>query len=337
MSPTLEYIQSEVTTPLPHREGQGGGSAEVYHTPVLLTESIDGLDIQPGGVYVDVTFGGGGHSREIMRRLTEGGRLYAFDQDEDAYEHYKYQTSEEDFDEVHFTFVRSNFRYLKNFLRYYRETQADGILADLGVSSHHFDESRRGFSFRFDGPLDMRMNRKSKLTAEILLNEYDEQRLADIFYLYGEMNNARKVASTIVKARQKAPLTTIFQLVELLEPLIGKDSQKKDLAKLFQAIRIEVNDEMGTLKKMLSQLPGSLVDGGRVAILTYHSLEDRLVKNFFKTGNVDGKIEKDFYGNTVRSLSPVNGKVITPDADEIQRNPRSRSAKLRVAEKIGGE
>jgi 16S rRNA (cytosine1402-N4)-methyltransferase len=215
--------------------------------------------------------------------------------------------------------------------------KVDGVLADLGVSFHHFDEAERGFSFRFDGPLDMRMNRKSKLTAEILLNEYEEQRLADIFYLYGEMNNARKVASTIVKARQKAPLTTIFQLVELLEPLIGKDSQKKDLAKLFQAIRIEVNDEMGTLKKMLSQLPGVLGDGGRVAILTYHSLEDRLVKNFFKTGNVDGKIEKDFYGNTVRSLAPVNGKVITPDADEIQRNPRSRSAKLRVAEKIGGE
>ena len=222
-------------------------------------------------------------------------------------------------------------------MAYYGVEKVDGVLADLGVSFHHFDEAERGFSFRFDGPLDMRMNRKSKLTAEILLNEYEEQRLADIFYLYGEMNNARKVASTIVKARQKTPLTTIFQLVELLEPLIGKDSQKKDLAKLFQAIRIEVNDEMGTLKKMLSQLPGSLVDGGRVAILTYHSLEDRLVKNFFKTGNVDGKIEKDFYGNTVRSLSPVNGKVITPDADEIQRNPRSRSAKLRVAEKIGGK
>ena len=280
-------------------------------------------------MYVDLTFGGGGHSREILSRLGKNGRLFAFDQDMDAIANVP--------DDDRLTFCRSNFCYLSNFLDYYGVEKVDGVLADLGVSFHHFDEAERGFSFRFDGPLDMRMNRKSKLTAEILLNEYEEQRLADIFYLYGEMNNARKVASTIVKARQKTPLTTIFQLVELLEPLIGRDSQKKDLAKLFQAIRIEVNDEMGTLKKMLSQLPDALGDGGRVAILTYHSLEDRLVKNFFKTGNVDGKIEKDFYGNTVRSLSPVNGKVITPDADEIQRNPRSRSAKLRVAEKIGGE
>ena len=301
----------------------------VYHTPALLIPGMEGLDIKSDGVYVDLTFGGGGHSREILSRLGKNGRLFAFDQDMDAIANVP--------DDDRLTFCRSNFCFLSNFLAYYGVEKVDGVLADLGVSFHHFDEAERGFSFRFDGPLDMRMNRKSKLTAEILLNEYDEQRLADIFYLYGEMNNARKVASTIVKARQKAPLTTIFQLVELLEPLIGKDSQKKDLAKLFQAIRIEVNDEMGTLKKMLSQLPGSLVDGGRVAILTYHSLEDRLVKNFFKTGNVDGKIEKDFYGNTVRSLSPVNGKVITPDADENQRNPRSRSAKLRVAEKIGGE
>lgn len=301
----------------------------VYHTPALLIPCMEGLDIKNDGVYVDLTFGGGGHSREILSRLGKNGRLFAFDQDIDAIANIP--------DDERLTFCRSNFCFLSNFLDYYGVEKVDGVLADLGVSFHHFDEAERGFSFRFDGPLDMRMNRKSKLTAEILLNEYEEQRLADIFYLYGEMNNARKVASTIVKARQKAPLTTIFQLVELLEPLIGKDSQKKDLAKLFQAIRIEVNDEMGTLKKMLSQLPGVLGDGGRVAILTYHSLEDRLVKNFFKTGNVDGKIEKDFYGNTVRSLVPVNGKVITPDADEIQRNPRSRSAKLRVAEKIGGE
>ncbi|MBP5526145.1 MAG: 16S rRNA (cytosine(1402)-N(4))-methyltransferase RsmH [Paludibacteraceae bacterium] len=301
----------------------------VYHTPALLIPCMEGLDIKSDGVYVDLTFGGGGHSREILSRLGKNGRLFAFDQDIDAIANIP--------DDERLTFCRSNFCFLSNFLYYYGVEKVDGVLADLGVSFHHFDEAERGFSFRFDGPLDMRMNRKSKLTAEILLNEYEEQRLADIFYLYGEMNNARKVASTIVKARQKAPLTTIFQLVELLEPLIGKDSQKKDLAKLFQAIRIEVNDEMGTLKKMLSQLPGVLGDGGRVAILTYHSLEDRLVKNFFKTGNVDGKIEKDFYGNTVRSLAPVNGKVITPDADEIQRNPRSRSAKLRVAEKIGGE
>ena len=301
----------------------------VYHTPALLIPCMEGLDIKSDGVYVDLTFGGGGHSREILSRLGKNGRLFAFDQDIDAIANIP--------DDERLTFCRSNFCFLSNFLDYYGVEKVDGVLADLGVSFHHFDEAERGFSFRFDGPLDMRMNRKSKLTAEILLNEYEEQRLADIFYLYGEMNNARKVASTIVKARQKAPLTTIFQLVELLEPLIGKDSQKKDLAKLFQAIRIEVNDEMGTLKKMLSQLPGVLGDGGRVAILTYHSLEERLVKKIFKTGNADGKIERDFYGNTVRSLAPVNGKVITPDADEIQRNPRSRSAKLRVAEKIGGE
>lgn len=299
----------------------------VYHTPALLIPCMEGLDIKEDGVYVDLTFGGGGHSREILSRLGKNGRLFAFDQDVDAIANIP--------DDDRLTFCRSNFCYLSNFLAYYGVDHVDGILADLGVSFHHFDEAERGFSFRFDGPLDMRMNRKSKFTAENLLNEYDEQRLADIFYLYGEMNNARKVASTIVKARQKAPLTTIFQLVELLEPLIGRDSQKKDLAKLFQAIRIEVNDEMGTLKKMLSQLPKVLGDGGRAAILTYHSLEDRLVKNFFKTGNVDGKIEKDFYGNTVRSLTPVNGKPIVPDADEIQRNPRSRSAKLRVAEKEG--
>lgn len=297
----------------------------VYHTPALLIPCMEGLDIKSDGVYVDLTFGGGGHSREILSRLGKNGRLFVFDQDVDAIANVP--------DDDRLTFCRSNFCFLSNFLAYYGVEKVDGVLADLGVSFHHFDEAERGFSFRFDGPLDMRMNRKSKLTAEILLNEYDEQRLADIFYLYGEMNNARKVASTIVKARQKAPLTTIFQLVELLEPLIGRDSQKKDLAKLFQAIRIEVNDEMGTLKKMLSQLPAVLGDGGRVAILTYHSLEDRLVKNFFKTGNVDGKIEKDFYGNTIRTLTPVNGKPIVPDDDEIQRNPRSRSAKLRVAEK----
>lgn len=297
----------------------------VYHTPALLIPCMEGLDIKSDGVYVDLTFGGGGHSREILSRLGKNGRLFAFDQDIDAIVNIP--------DDERLTFCRSNFCFLSNFLDYYGVEKVDGVLADLGVSFHHFDEAERGFSFRFDGPLDMRMNRKSRLTAEILLNEYEEQRLADIFYLYGEMNNARKVASTIVKARQKAPLTTIFQLVELLEPLIGKDSQKKDLAKLFQAIRIEVNDEMGTLKKMLSQLPGVLGDGGRVAILTYHSLEDRLVKNFFKTGNVDGKIEKDFYGN-IQSPFKVLEKGLVASAEEVERNPRARSAKLRVAEKI---
>ncbi len=323
-----------MTTSLPSQEGQGEGSAEVYHTPVLLTESIDGLDIQPGGVYVDVTFGGGGHSREIMRRLTEGGRLYAFDQDEDAYEHYKYQTSEEDFDEVHFTFVRSNFRYLKNFLRYYRETQADGILADLGVSFHHFDDESRGFSFRFDSPLDMRMNRDSAFDARQLLATYSEARLADVLYLYGELRQSRRMAAALVRARAQQPIATVSQLLEVVKPFIKPSQEKKELAQLFQALRIEVNHELDVLQRLLEQALDLLKPGGRLAVITYHSLEDRLVKNFIRSGNIEGRIEKDFFGRVDAPLRAVNNRVIVPDEAEVEANPRSRSAKLRIAERV---
>ena len=339
MRPANTHIQSEVTTPLPQRKEAGVGLPEValtgqYHIPVLLTESIDGLDIRPGGVYVDVTFGGGGHSREIMRRLTEGGRLYAFDQDEDAYDHYKYQTGSADFDEVRFTFVRSNFRYLKNFLRYYREPQADGILADLGVSSHHFDESERGFSFRFDGPLDMRMNQHASRTAADVLNTFDERQLADILYLYGELKQSRRLAAAIVAARRSHPFATIQDLRTVAEPFCGKDREKKDLARVFQALRIEVNQEMDALREMLQQATEVLRPGGRLSIITYHSLEDRIVKNLMKTGNCEGHEDKDFYGRVSTPFRLVNSRVITPSAEEQARNPRSRSAKLRVAERL---
>lgn len=305
-----------------------------YHTPVLLTESIDGLDIRPGGVYVDVTFGGGGHSREILRRLTDGGRLYAFDQDEDAYEHYKYQVEDDGFDEMKFTFVRSNFRYLKNFLRYYREPQADGILADLGVSSHHFDESERGFSFRFDGPLDMRMNQKAGKTAADIVNTFDERQLADILYLYGELRQSRHIAAAVVAARRKQPITTIQQLRDVVEPFCGKDREKKDLARVFQALRIEVNQEMDALREMLQQATEVLRPGGRLSVITYHSLEDRIVKNLMKTGNCEGREDKDFFGRSTTPFRLVNNRVIIPSADEQEHNPRSRSAKLRIAEKV---
>ena len=305
-----------------------------YHIPVLLNESIDGLDIHPGGVYVDVTFGGGGHSREIMRRLSDGGRLYAFDQDEDAYEHYKYQTDAEDFNEVNFTFVRSNFRYLKNFLRYYRETQADGILADLGVSSHHFDESSRGFSFRFDGPLDMRMNQRAGRTAADIVNTYDERQLSNIFYLYGELKQSRRLAAAIVQKRKKKPIETIQDFKDIVEPLMGHDREKKDLAKAFQALRIEVNQEMDALRDMLQQATEVLRPGGRLSIITYHSLEDRIVKNLMKTGNCEGHEDKDFFGHVTTPFRLINSRVITPSAEEQERNPRSRSAKLRIAERI---
>jgi 16S rRNA (cytosine1402-N4)-methyltransferase len=307
---------------------------DAYHTPVLLKESIDGLDIRPGGVYVDVTFGGGGHSREIMRRLTEGGRLYAFDQDEDAYDHYKYQVENDSLDEVQFTFVRSNFRYLKNFLRYYHEPQADGILADLGVSSHHFDESQRGFSFRFDGPLDMRMNQRASRTAADVVNTFDERQLSDIFYLYGELRQSRRLAAAIVAQRRTQPITTIQQLRDVVEPFCGRDREKKDLARVFQALRIEVNQEMDALREMLQQATEVLRTGGRLSIITYHSLEDRIVKNLMKTGNCEGREDKDFFGRVTAPFRLVNSRVITPSAEEQERNPRSRSAKLRIAEKV---
>ncbi len=297
-----------------------------YHIPALLHETIDGLNIHPDGVYVDVTFGGGGHSKEILNHLGKNGKLLGFDQDEEAYNNRP--------DDGRFIFVRSNFCYITNFLKYHGIEQVDGILADLGVSSHHFDSADRGFSFRFDGDLDMRMNKKSTLSAEQIINTYSEEKLADLFYNYGELNNARKLASAIAKARAQNRVTTINQLLEILQPFFKFEREKKDLAKAFQAIRIEVNDEMGTLKELLMQVPGLLKPGGRLAVITYHSLEDRMVKNFVRSGNMEGKLLKDFYGNIQAPLKAINNKPIVPTDEEVQTNPRARSAKLRVAEKV---
>ena len=296
-----------------------------YHIPVLLTPAVDGLDIRPDGTYVDVTLGGGGHTREILRRLGPDGRLLGFDQDEDAERNIP--------DDPRFTFVRSNFRYLHNFLRYHGIRHIDGLLADLGVSSHHFDDSQRGFSFRFDGALDMRMNKRAGQTAADIVNTYDEERLANIFYLYGELKNSRRLAAALVRARAQAPVATIGQFLDIVKPLFGREREKKELARVFQALRIEVNHEMEALREMLQAATEALRPGGRLAVITYHSLEDRLVKNLMKTGNVEGKVEKDFYGNVQTPFRLVNNKVITPDEDEVARNPRSRSAKLRIAEK----
>ena len=297
----------------------------VYHIPVLLHPSVDGMNIQPGGIYVDVTFGGGGHSREILRRMDDTARLYSFDQDEDAEKNIV--------DDPRFTFVRSNFRYLHNFLRYYHHEQVDAILADLGVSSHHFDDSERGFSFRFEGKLDMRMNKRSGLTAADVVNTYSEERLADLFYLYGELKNSRKLAATLVKARASAPLTTIEEFLAVVKPLFGREREKKELAKVFQALRIEVNQEMEALKEMLAAAVRVLKPGGRLVVITYHSLEARLVKNLMKTGNTEGRVVKDFFGRVETPFRLVTNKVIVPDEAEQQRNPRSRSAKLRIAER----
>lgn len=301
-------------------------TAETYHVPVLLNESIDGLALKPGGIYVDVTFGGGGHSREILSRLTGGARLFSFDQDADAENNIPA-------DAEGFTFVRSNFRYLKNWMRYYGIDHIDGLLADLGVSSHHFDDAERGFSFRFDAPLDMRMNKRAGKTAADIVNSYDEQQLADIFYLYGEMKNSRRIAAALAKARADKPIATTQDFLKAVEPLFRREREKKDMTRLFQALRIEVNHEMVALKQMLAAATELLAPGGRLSVITYHSLEDRIVKNFMKTGNAEGKAEQDFFGRIEAPYKLVNNKVIVPDDDEQQRNPRSRSAKLRIAEK----
>lgn len=298
---------------------------QTYHVPVLLNESIEGMNLQPEGIYVDVTFGGGGHSKEILRQGDESIRLFSFDQDEDAEQNIV--------DDKRFTFVRSNFRYLHNFLRYHGVESVDGILADLGVSSHHFDDSERGFSFRFDGKLDMRMNKRAGMTAADVVNTYDEERLADIFYLYGELKNSRKLASSIIKARATKPIVTIGDFLEIVKPMFGREREKKELAKVFQALRIEVNQEMEALKEMLSAATEALKPGGRLVVITYHSLEDRIVKNFMKTGNAAGKSEQDFFGNMQTPFRLVNNKVIVASEEEVTRNPRSRSAKLRIAEK----
>ena len=301
-------------------------TAETYHVPVLLCESIDGLDIKPDGVYVDVTFGGGGHSKEILRRLGKKGHLYSFDQDPDAEKNIV--------NDERFTFVRSNFRYLKNWMRYHGVEHIDGLLADLGVSSHHFDDETRGFSFRFDAPLDMRMNKRAGTTAAEILNNYDEEQLADIFYIYGELKNARKIASTIVKTRNEKKIETTGDLMNATEKLFQREREKKEMAKMFQALRIEVNHEMDALKEMLNGAMDMLCEGGRLSVITYHSLEDRIVKNMMKAGNVEGKIKQDFFGRIEAPFRLVNNKVIVPSDEEQQQNPRSRSAKLRIAEKI---
>ena len=283
------------------------------------------MNLHADGIYADMTFGGGGHSKEILRRMGEDCHLYSFDQDEDAEKNIV--------DDKRFTFVRSNFRYLRNFMRYYGVEQLDGILADLGVSSHHFDDSERGFSFRFDGKLDMRMNKRAGMTAADIVNTYDEEKLADVFYLYGELKNSRKLAATIAKARQQKQITTIGEFLDIIKPLFGREREKKELAKVFQALRIEVNHEMEALKEMLYEATDLLKPGGRLVVITYHSLEDRMVKNLIKAGNIEGKVEQDFYGNVQSPFRAVNNKVIVPTDEEVNQNPRSRSAKLRIAEK----
>lgn len=313
--------------------------AETYHVPVLLQQSIDGLNIRPDGIYIDVTFGGGGHSREILSRLGSEGHLYSFDQDADAERNILSEesaTGEEPMrfiDDSRFTFVRSNFRYLRNWMRYYGIDHIDGLLADLGVSSHHFDEAERGFSFRFDAPLDMRMNKRAGVTASEIVNGYDEEELANIFWLYGEQKNSRRIASVIVKSRIEKPIVTTKDFATMVEPMLKRGHEKKDMAKLFQALRIEVNHEMEALKQMLSAATLLLAPKGRLSVITYHSIEDRIVKNFMRSGNAEGKIEQDFYGRIDTPYILVNNKVIVPDEEEQQRNPRSRSAKLRIAEK----
>ena len=294
-----------------------------YHIPALLNECINALDIKPDGTYVDVTFGGGGHSRAIMEHLGSNGRLYGFDQDMDAYANR--------IDDPRFTFVHSNFAFLQNFMRYYGVDGVDGILADLGVSFHHFDDQQRGFSFRFDGKLDMRMNQDNPRDARTVIAEYSEEQLANILYLYGELKQSRRISAAIVKARNQVPIESVQQLLDVLKPFIRPQHEKKELAQVFQALRIEVNNELAVLEQLLKQSLKVLKPGGRLAIITYHSLEDRLVKNFLRSGNIEGKVEQDFFGRINSPLKLVNNKVIVPDDDEVNRNPRSRSAKLRIA------
>ncbi len=298
---------------------------QAYHIPVLLNESIEGLNIHKDGDYVDVTFGGGGHSREVLKHLKKG-RLFAFDQDEDA--------AANVIDNPRFFFIRHNFSYIRNFLRYYEVEKVDGILADLGVSSHDFDVAERGFSFRFSGDLDMRMNRDAKMTAAEIVNTYTEERLIQIFRDYGEVKNAYRLTKEIIARREQKQIKTIDDFKNAIENCIPKRLETKYLAKVFQALRIETNQELEVLKNFLEQSADLLKVGGRLVVITYHSLEDRLVKNFIKAGNFEGKLEKDFYGNVTSGLKSVNRKVIIPTEEEIERNTRARSAKLRIAEKI---
>lgn len=298
-----------------------------YHIPALLNECMNGLAIKPDGTYVDVTFGGGGHSRAIMQQLGNEGHLYSFDQDMDAYGNR--------IDDERFTFVHGNFAFLKNFLRYHHVEQVDGILADLGVSFHHFDDEQRGFSFRFENsPLDMRMNKQATHDAAWVVMNYSEEQLADVLYLYGELKQARRMAHSIVTARADKAIDTTAQLLEVVKPHIRLSQEKKEMAQVFQALRIEVNNEIDALKRLLTQSLQVLKPQGRLVVITYHSLEDRLVKNFMRSGNIEGKVDKDFYGRINTPWKLVNNKVIVPSEAEIEQNPRSRSAKLRIAQKI---
>lgn len=297
----------------------------MYHQPALLHESIEGLNINPSGIYADLTFGGGGHSREILGKLNTDGRLIAFDQDEDSLRN----TLEDN----RFTLVNENFRYLKNFLRLYKALPLDGILADLGISSHQIDTPERGFATRFEGPLDMRMGRMQNSTAAQMVNTYPEEKLRTVFKLYGEISNARQLAAKICEARS-TPITTTGELKEAIKSCMPPNYENKYLAQVFQAIRIEINDEMGALQAMLKQCADVLKPGGRLVVISYHSLEDRMVKNYMKAGNIEGIQEKDFYGNIITPLKPITRKPITPDEAELARNPRSRSAKLRIVQKI---
>lgn len=319
-------------------------TAETYHVPVLLKESVNGLHIKPNGIYVDVTFGGGGHSREILSRLGADGHLFSFDQDADAENNIfedsgdakdcsNEQKGKRFVDDSRFTFIRSNFKFLKNWMQFYGIEQIDGLLGDLGVSSHHFDDESRGFSFRFDAPLDMRMNKRAGKTAADIVNEYDEEQLANLFYIYGELKNSRRIASTLTNARRQKPIATTSDFISAVEPLFKREREKKDMAKLFQALRIEVNHEMTALKEMLMAATDVMKPGGRLSIITYHSLEDRIVKNIMKTGNIEGKVEQDFFGHIDSPYKLINNKVIVPSEEEQSQNPRSRSAKLRIAER----
>ncbi len=317
-----------------------------YHTPVLLAESLELLDIRPDGVYADLTFGGGGHSAAILERLSERGRLFGFDQDGDAKANYELRVTSYELANAtqsnatqanatrKFHFVEGNFRFMRGLLRDRGVTEVDGILADLGVSSHHFDAAERGFSFRADAPLDMRMNRGGKLTAAQVVNSYETARLIAIFRDYGELDGAHRIAGRIVEARRGAPIQTTGELVEAVRPLVPRSDENRWLSKLFQALRIEVNGEMEALKMALEQSLKVLKPGGRLVVISYHSLEDRLVKNFMRSGNFEGRAEKDFYGRAQTPFEVITRKAITPTAEEIAQNPRSRSAKLRCAEKI---
>lgn len=293
-----------------------------YHDPVLLKESVDALNIKEDGVYVDVTFGGGGHSKEILKRLGVKGRLFAFDQDQDAVKN--------NIDDDRFMLIEENFRYISRFLKFYGIRKVDGVLADLGVSSHQFDEAKRGFSIRFDGELDMRMNQNAKVSAKEVINDYEEKDLADILFLYGELRNARTIARTIIERRQTEKIETSFQLKQVLQRFLPKAREHKILAQIFQAVRIEVNEELEVLKEFLNQIPGLLNPQGRLSVISYHSLEDRLVKRFVRNGLFSGEPEKDFFGNIQVPLKKV-GKLIVPTPQEISVNNRARSAKLRVA------